>query len=57
VSATLENSRDAVAIDWASIDPWAIGLWEEAGRTRADYEACRAAVRDLPNAKRVSLPI
>jgi 2-methylcitrate dehydratase PrpD len=57
VTAALENSRDAVAIDWSSIDPWAIGLWEEAGRTRADYEACRATVRDLPNARRVNLPL
>jgi 2-methylcitrate dehydratase PrpD len=57
VTALLENSRDAVALDWASIDPWAIDLWQEAGRTRADYEACRNAVRALPSSDRVSLPL
>jgi 2-methylcitrate dehydratase PrpD len=56
VTAFVANSRDEVAIDWSSIDPWAIALWEEAGKTRADYEACRDAVRDLPRARQFQLP-
>lgn len=56
ITAVVENSRDEVAIDWSSIDPWAIALWDEAGKSRADYEACRDAVRNLPSARRVHLP-
>lgn len=52
----VENSRAEVALDWSTIDPWATGLWEEAGRSRADYERCRDAVRNLPHASSARVP-
>jgi 2-methylcitrate dehydratase PrpD len=57
ITASVKDSRAAVAIDWSSIEPWAIALFQEAGRTRKDYEACRDAVRDLATAKQARLPI
>jgi len=53
----VKNSRDEVAIDWASIDPWAASLWEEGGRSAKDYGACRDAVRALPGATIAQLPM
>ena len=53
---TIHNSREDVALDWATIDPWAVELWQGAGRDQAAYFACRDAVRSLPDAVAVSIP-
>lgn len=57
VTGQVANSRAEVALDGSTIDPWAIGLWEEGGRTRQDYERCRDAVRGLPRAANARLPL
>jgi 2-methylcitrate dehydratase PrpD len=43
----LDGSKD-LAINWDTVDPWALALWQEAGRGSA-YSALRTAVIDLPN--------
>lgn len=52
----VRNSREEVAIDWASVDPWAIALWEEAGRDKDAYQRCRDAVLALPEQEKTELP-
>ena len=44
---SLIDGGKALAIDAASIDEWALGLWKEAGRSEAQYRRFRAAVDSL----------
>ncbi len=41
---TLNDGGKALAIDAASIGEWALGLWQEAGRSEVQYRKFRAAV-------------
>jgi 2-methylcitrate dehydratase PrpD len=47
---TLNDGGKALAIDATSIDEWALGLWQEAGRPEAQYRRFRAAVDALERA-------
>jgi 2-methylcitrate dehydratase PrpD len=44
---SLIDGGKALAIDASSIDEWALGLWQEAGRSEAQYRRFRAAVDSL----------
>lgn len=43
-SDSIIDGGKGLAIDVATIDEWALGLWREAGRSAAQYERFRAAV-------------
>lgn len=47
---SLIDGGKALAIDAASIDEWALGLWQEAGRSETQYRRFRAAVDALERA-------
>ena len=44
---SLIDGGKELAIDASTIDPWALGLWQEAGRSDAQYRKFRAAVDGL----------
>jgi hypothetical protein len=57
VEERVANSRDESDITWTSVDAWAGAIWGEAGRSRADYEKCRDAIRGLERAKVARIPL
>ncbi len=44
IAESLIDGGKELAIDSSTIDAWALGLWQEAGRTQAQYRKFRAAV-------------
>ncbi|MBI4059898.1 MAG: MmgE/PrpD family protein [Elusimicrobia bacterium] len=47
IAQTLMHGGGALAIDATSIDAWALELWQEGGRSEAEFRAFRAAVDAL----------
>jgi 2-methylcitrate dehydratase PrpD len=47
IADSLIDGGKALAIDGSTIDAWALGLWQEAGRPEAQYRRFRAAVDAL----------
>jgi 2-methylcitrate dehydratase PrpD len=56
LNETLMNSRDEIAIEWASIDAWAGSLWTESGRSLKQYEGCRDYIENLGQTAEVRFP-
>ncbi len=57
VTEEVINSRAEAGLNWNTIDDWASALWEEAGRTRGDYQRCKDAVLKLEGAADARLPL
>ena len=47
ITESLIDGGKELAIDASTIDAWALGLWQEAGRTQVQYRKFRAAVDGL----------
>ena len=55
ITSELINGGAELALDWTTVDEWAVGLWKEGGRNESQYQTFRKAVRDLEKGSAASL--